>query len=73
MKEARTFQTVYRCVMAEAEQHGHMSEHAQSGEGNRRKALCVHHVGIVPVPGVSKNMAWLSPIAPFKMGNNVQI
>lgn len=49
-------------MAAGTEQHGHMSEHADNGEGNGGNALCVQHVWIVPAIGVAEDVACLSAV-----------
>ncbi len=52
----------YLLMAAGTEQHGHMSEHADNGEGNRRNALGVQHVRIVPPTGIAEDVASLSAV-----------
>jgi len=54
----------YLYVAAGTEQHCHVSEHPDNGEGNRGHALCVHHVWIVPACWVTKDVASLSAVTP---------
>lgn len=48
------------------EQHSHVCKHADNGEGNRGKALCVQHVWIIPATGVAKDVASLSAVTSVK-------
>lgn len=49
-------------MAAYTEQHSHVSEHADGGEGNRGNALCVQHVWIIPAIGVAEDVACLSAV-----------
>lgn len=53
-------------MAAGTKQHGHVSEHADNGEGNRGHALCVQHVRIVSTTGITKDVACLSAVTPFR-------
>lgn len=48
------------------QKHSHVCKHADNGEGNRGKALCVHHVWIIPAPGITKDVASLSAVTSVK-------
>lgn len=45
------------------EQHGHMSKHADCGEGKCGNALCVQHVRIVPAIWVPEDVSCLCVVA----------
>lgn len=60
------FYSGYLQVVVGTEQHGHVSEHADDGEGHRGHALGVQHVWIVPATGVPEDVTCLSAVTPVK-------